>query len=334
METKTRLVWNRRKNNLVEVVTYYPGGYRRYTSTGIQCEAWDKSKQKATGPGAEAINRKLAVFRSPERMNRVLALEWLEEEQGRRHLRPSSAAHERTAFKAISEFGGIRFLTDFTPVWLSRWDSWLHDGTRTQTSVYNYHKVLKVYLKRAATQGLIDQTPYTRFVTDKGKNAPRHALTRAQLDAIRQLPLSGMMVKARDLFLLMASTGMAYADVSAMDPTKVREGWYAADRIKTGVHFVAPVNAEAAAILEKYDGVPNLSDQHLNRCLHVLGDLLGLDFPLTSHIARHTFITLALEQGLAPNVVQRMAGHSSLTMTESYTHLGDDWVKKEGGMLL
>lgn len=51
-------------------------------------------------------------------------------------------------------------------------------------------------------------------------------------------------------------------------------------------------------------------------------------------VARHTFITLALEQGLAPNVVQRMAGHSSLTMTESYTHLGDDWVKKEGGMLL
>ena len=142
------------------------------------------------------------------------------------------------------------------------------------------------------------------------------------------------MVKARDLFLLMASTGMAYADVSAMDPAKVREGWYAADRIKTGVHFVAPVNAEAAAILEKYDGAPNLSDQHLNRCLHVLGDLLGLDFPLTSHIARHTFITLALEQGLAPNVVQRMAGHSSLTMTESYTHLGDDWVKKEGGKLL
>lgn len=43
---------------------------------------------------------------------------------------------------------------------------------------------------------------------------------------------------------------------------------------------------------------------------------------------------LALEQGLAPNVVQRMAGHSSLTMTESYTHLGDDWVKKEGGKLL
>ena len=59
MEKNTRLVWNRRKNNLVEVETYYPGGYRRYTSTGIQCEAWDKSKQKAMGPGAEAIGNVL-----------------------------------------------------------------------------------------------------------------------------------------------------------------------------------------------------------------------------------------------------------------------------------
>lgn len=331
---KTRLVWNRRKNGLVEVETYYTGGYRRYTSTGIRCESWDKARQRATGPGSEEINRKLAAYQGPDRRTRIPLMTWLEEEQGRRELRKSSRLHENCVFSAIRAFGAPRFLTDVTPQWLFRFDAYLHDGKRKQTSVYNYHKVLKVYMKRAESQGYIDRTPYARFQTDRGKHAPRHALTRAQLTTLEGMELTGEMCKVRDLFLLMSYTGMAYVDMCAMDTEKIRDGWYASDRIKTGVHFVTPVPPKAQAIIDKYGKVPALSDQYFNRCLKVLGTSLNLDFQLTSHIARHTFITLALEQGLAPNVVQRMAGHSSLSMTESYTHLGDDWVKKEGGMLL
>ena len=331
MEKRTRLVWNRRGNGLVEVETYYGRGYRTYTSTGIRCAQWDKARQKALGPGSEEINRQLAAFQGPDYKVRLTVPEWLKAEQGRRQLRSSSIAHENGVFKAIGEFGGVRFLSDFNPRWLTRWDAWLHDGKRKQTSVYNYHKVLKVYLKRAEIQGLIDRTPYANFATDKGRSAVRHALTSKQVTALERMSFVGELDKARDLFLLMCYTGMAYVDVQAMDPAKVRDGWYVSDRVKTGVHFVAPVSKKTQTIIDKYDGAPNISGQHLNRCLKVIGPALGLDFPLTSHIARHTFITLALEKGLAPNVVQRMAGHSTVIMTEQYTHLMDDWVKKEAG---
>lgn len=334
MEPRIRLVWNRRNNNLVEVETYYGRNYRTYASTGIKCSQWDPARRKALGPGSEEINRRLAAFTVPDRKARRPLMEWLEQEQARRQLRPGTLARERVVFGAVREFGGAKTLADVTPQWLSRWDTWLHDGRRQQATVHNYHKVLKVYMQRAEYQGLIERTPYARFKTDRGKTAERHALTAAQLSALEALDLKGELAKTRDLFVLMAHTGLAHTDALLMDPGKIRDGWYAGERVKTGVHFVAPVDGKVQEILQRYGDVPNLSNQHLNRCLKVLGSAIDTGFPLTSHVARHTFITLALEKGLAPNVVQRMAGHSSITMTESYTHLGDGWVMAEGKRLL
>lgn len=43
----------------------------------------------------------------------------------------------------------------------------------------------------------------------------------------------------------------------------------------------------------------------------------------TAHSLRHTFVTRAIEAGVAPHVVQLIVGHASATMTERYTHLSD-----------
>lgn len=46
------------------------------------------------------------------------------------------------------------------------------------------------------------------------------------------------------------------------------------------------------------------------------------------HSLRHTFVTRAIEAGVPSDVVREMVGHSSLIMTEHYTHLGDEAVVK------
>ena len=46
--------------------------------------------------------------------------------------------------------------------------------------------------------------------------------------------------------------------------------------------------------------------------------------PLVSfHSLRHTFVTRAIEAGVAPAIVRALVGHSTAAMTEHYTHIGE-----------
>jgi integrase len=53
----------------------------------------------------------------------------------------------------------------------------------------------------------------------------------------------------------------------------------------------------------------------------------------TAHSFRHTFVSRAIEAGVPPHVVQAIVGHASGTMTEHYTHLGDETILKAFGTM-
>lgn len=54
----------------------------------------------------------------------------------------------------------------------------------------------------------------------------------------------------------------------------------------------------------------------INQSLQVVGEQLKFKFPLTMHVARHTFAVQALNRGLSMSVVSRLLGHSSTDITE------------------
>lgn len=60
----------------------------------------------------------------------------------------------------------------------------------------------------------------------------------------------------------------------------------------------------------------NNATKCINQSLTVVGESLGLKFPLTMHAARHTFAVFALNKGLSMSVVSRLLGHGSTDITE------------------
>lgn len=54
----------------------------------------------------------------------------------------------------------------------------------------------------------------------------------------------------------------------------------------------------------------------INQSLLVIGEELKCAFPLTMHVARHTFAVLALNDGMSMSVVSRLLGHSTTDVTE------------------
>lgn len=79
--------------------------------------------------------------------------------------------------------------------------------------------------------------------------------------------------------------------------------------IQTCNHFFANQN-----------GTP-LSDQSVRRMINRYAALASVEIHITPHMFRHTFATSLLEADVDIRYIQEMLGHSSINITEIYTHV-------------
>ena len=78
----------------------------------------------------------------------------------------------------------------------------------------------------------------------------------------------------------------------------------------------------------------NAIDKSFNTSLSEIGKKLGFKFPLTMHVARHSFCVTALNHGVSLHVVSQLMGHSSIQATEkTYAEFLDETVANEMGKL-
>ena len=64
-----------------------------------------------------------------------------------------------------------------------------------------------------------------------------------------------------------------------------------------------------------------LSDQTVRRMINKYTHLAAIDLHITPHMFRHTFATSLLEADVDIRYIQEMLGHSSINITEIYTHV-------------
>ena len=63
--------------------------------------------------------------------------------------------------------------------------------------------------------------------------------------------------------------------------------------------------------------------------LKELADICGIKKTLTTHVARHTFATFALANGVSIESVAKMLGHTNVQMTRHYARVLDCTVIRE-----
>lgn len=64
-----------------------------------------------------------------------------------------------------------------------------------------------------------------------------------------------------------------------------------------------------------------VSDQSVRRMITKYATLAGIEMHITPHMFRHTFATSLLESDVDIRYIQEMLGHSSINITEIYTHV-------------
>lgn len=259
-------------------------------------------------------------------------LTWIDEELKRLDIKFGTYKHYLSLSKRLHEWNEMRTWKDVTADKIIAFDVWLRKRIHRSLHLsdagrYNYHKNLKHLLSRAESLELITSNPYHKlrgkFKRGNGENT--EYLTDDEVSAIMKMtPTPGsLMEQARDLFVFQLWTGLSYQDAEAFDFRRYKkvDGQYrlTASRIKTGEPYVSQLLPPAVEVLKKYDmNTPKICNAVYNRNLHEIGIACGISTRLHSHLARHTFATYMLRNGVKLENVSRMLGHTNIKQTLRY----------------
>ena len=295
------------------------------------------------------IRRQVVMSVNAIEESRCAFLEWCEEQVELLDVVEGTKKHYRTLTKRMSQYGKLGSWRDVSAESVLMFDAWLRDcgnnleGCNVEfanrdfpyvrrkkisaAGIWTYHKCLKALLNRAMVMGKIERNPYEKLKGrfKRGEKESVEYLTEEEMMAICELKAKHgtILATARDLFVFQMYTGMAYSDAMRFDIgnyKKVKGKWVTRQqRVKSGVPFISQLLPPVVEVLERYDWqVPRLDQADYNHALKLIGEACGISVKMHSHLARHTFATYMLRNGVELVNLARMMGHTNTRQTERY----------------
>jgi integrase len=257
----------------------------------------------------------------------------------RQNRQPQTAATYQAVINSFLRFrngGDIRLdaIDSFT---VEEYEQWLKKSGVCMNSVSCYMRAFRAMYNKAVKNGFcLQKSPFQNVYTGVEKTVKR-ALTREEFRQLRDLDLHEHpnLDSARDMFLFsFYMRGMSFVDMANLKKTDINDGYLTYLRRKTRQRLVIKMEPRMTGIIEKYchrtiDGflLPvftphNRNEQHLlrnyNLRLRRISAMLNLRNPLTSYVARHTWATMALHEGLPVKIISEGMGHESENTTRIY----------------
>lgn len=285
-------------------------------------------------------------------------MDWLAEQVQILGVSEGTRKHYDPLLTRLEAFGRMKRWQDVTVENIANFDAWLHCITKplsdarrkagakpeklSDAAIYNYHKCLKALLNRALSFGKIDANPYDRLKGKfkRGEKENVEYLTEEEMKRFEAiiLPKGSELDVVHDLFVFQMFTGLPYSDMQAFNASDYKwdgKAWkHVGERIKTGVPYVSQLLPPAVKVLEKYGWeIPQLSNADYNRHLKALGQMAGIKTRLHSHLARHTFATYMLRNGVKIENVSKMLGHTNITQTQRYAKVLAESVHEDFDMI-
>lgn len=255
-------------------------------------------------------------------------LDYMFDEIGKEVLKQTTKNQQYVAHRALEDSGIIESFRDLTVSNIIAFDQYLHKlGDKKLSTIYGYHKRIHHYVTKAYIEGIIPTDPYKQVKFKHGEHGERTRLTEDEFNMIISAKLNKTASKVRDLFVFAASTGLAYVDAMdfAFEDNVTLDGdlyFITGRRVKTGTEFYTPILPPGLEVLRRYKfHLPRISNQKCNDYLHAIEVCLGLNKPITFHVARHTFATILLNRGIPIETIAKMLGHKNIRTTAIYAKL-------------
>lgn len=227
------------------------------------------------------------------------------------------------------------------------------------TTVNNHIVFIKWFLRWAHRKGYYNGDAHDTFNPRlKGGHFEHKEIVFLTIEELQKLeayefpPSQQALERVRDVFVFQCYTGLRYSDACALKRSSIHNGVIELVTRKTDDRIQIHLNRHSQAILEKYSkcrfagdkALPTISNVKANEHLKTIGRIVGLDTAtlivyysgnerheevhpkwqlLTTHCARRTFVTTALQLGIPSEVIIRITGHSQMRSLKPYLAVVD-----------
>lgn len=210
----------------------------------------------------------------------------------------------------------------------------------SENTVNMYIRNLRAIYNKAQMQGIdVGRESPFRELRLQTQETVKRALSRHDIARIASVDLSSepLLDHARDLFMFsFYARGMPFVDIVFLKHDSIIDGVIYYKRNKTGQHMQVRLIPPLMTLIEKYRGtsyvlpfiIPSSERPpytqyryalgNVNRLLKQLGRRLHLPLVLTTYVARHSWATIAKEEGFSIASISEGLGHTSEATTQIY----------------
>ena len=256
--------------------------------------------------------------------------------------KPRTAERYTVVTRSFERFCGENdvFLDEVDSDLMVRYENFLKvAGVCPNTTSYYMRGLRAIYNRAVEKELTVQRYPFRHVYTGIDKTVKRAV----PLNIIRQirdldLTLSPATDLARDVFMFSFYTrGMSFIDMAFLKKKDLQNGILSYRRQKTGQQLSIKWEKPMQEIIDKYDTGESLyllpiikenstdsrtqyrSSAHLvNDKLKKIGERLGLEIPLTSYVARHSWASIAKSKNIPVSTICEAMGHDSERTTRIY----------------
>lgn len=244
-----------------------------------------------------------------------------------------------SSFKKFREGEDIK-LDSITTGVMEEYQCWLQSQGMTPNTVSFYIRIIRAVYNRAVDDEIIENRhPFRRVYTGVDKTVKR-ALPLPIIKKIKALDLSAdsRLQYARDMFILsFMLRGMSFIDMAYLKKTDLRNGHIIYRRRKTGQQLSIAWTDDMQEIVDRYAQnqsaylLPIIKSdssnaryayknagEKINLYLKKVGELVGLDIPLSMYVARHSWASIAKSNGIPISIISEGLGHDNESTTRIY----------------
>ncbi len=249
-------------------------------------------------------------------------------------------------------------LKEITGLLVRRFEMFLEKEGKTPNTISFYMRNLRAIYNKAIAEGLLEVTPHNPFeyVYTGVCQTRKRALTASEMRLINDIDLfaientdtsvkepSKQILIAQKLFLFcFLARGMSFVDMAFLRKEDIRQGVIHYKRKKTGQLLEVKVDTEMASIIRYFEKQTNGSpyvfpiickpgeNERLqyesalrtqnNRLKRLASSckLSTINYQLSTHVARHSWATIAKEKNVPLVVISEGLGHTSEKTTSIY----------------
>lgn len=266
----------------------------------------------------------------------------------------SSAAKHKSALIALNAYQPTKMALEAIDLdYLKGFELFLRQRGNNGNSIATRFAIFKAIYNKAVKEGRIavKQNPFTLYqVGSLWIKTRKRAIGKEDIQRLIDLDIpfnyrSSYKQLAKDLFLFSYFTaGMNFNDMARLHYKDIINGRVYYARHKTQKLLSCKLPEQAQEIIGRYanpgctpedyifpilDRQTHVTERQIfnrivkslrkvNSALKEIGEEIGLQFPLTTYVARHTFATVLKRSGVSVALISESLGHSDLSTTQIY----------------